>query len=92
MFPVVKGQCNLSVKNKLEAMEKCSKLEQNDNTVGPLKLTKELLHVSTEVKCQHWSMIAMLSKLMNMRQGDNKTMVVHHKRFVDAVDVTEGHH
>ena len=82
------------MKNELEAMEKHSKLEKNDDAVavGPLKMTKELLHVSTEVKCQHWSMIAMLSKLMNMRQGDNKTMVVHHKRFVDAVDVTEGHH
>ena len=37
VFPVVKGQCGLSMKNKLEAMEKHSKLEKNDDVVGPLK-------------------------------------------------------
>ena len=45
VFPVVKGQCDLSMKNELKATEKCSELEQNDNAVGLLKMTKELLHV-----------------------------------------------
>ena len=73
VFLVVKGQCNLSMKNKLEAMEKCSGLEQNDNIVGLLKMMKELSHVSTEVKCQCWSMTTMLWKPVNACQGDKET-------------------
>ena len=38
VFPVVKGQCDLSVKNKSEAMKECGELEKNDDTVGPLKM------------------------------------------------------
>ena len=53
-------------------------------------MIKELLCVSMEVKCQHWSMTTMLHELVNVRQGDNKTMVVHCKRFKNVVDVVEG--
>ena len=90
LFLVAKGQCNLSMKNELEAMKKHRKLEKNDNAVGPLKMTKELSCVSTEVKCQCWSMMTMLSESVNARQGDNKTMAVHCKRFKNVVDVVEG--
>ena len=76
VFPVVKSQCNLSVKNKLEAMEKYGELEQNDDVVGLLKMIKELSYVSTEVKHQCWSMTTMLHKLVNACQGDNKTMAI----------------
>ena len=34
---VVKGQCNLSMKNKLETMNKYSRFEQNDDVVKLLK-------------------------------------------------------
>ena len=90
VFLVVKGQCNLSVKNKLEAMEKHSELEQNDDAVGLLKMIKELSCVSTEVKCQCWSMTTMLHKLVNMCQGDNETMATHCKRIKNVVDIAEG--
>ena len=79
------GRCDCT-----QATWKHSELEQNDNTVGLLKMTKELLHVSTEVKCQCWSMTTMLDELVNARQGDNKTMAVHHKRFKNVVDIVEG--
>ena len=46
--------------------------------------------MSTEVKCQRWSVTTMLSELANMHQGDNKRMVVHCEKFVNAVDVMEG--
>ena len=76
---MAKGQCDLSMKDKTEAVERHSKLEQNDDTVGPLKMTKELLCMSTEVRHQHWSVTTMLNELVNARQGDNGTMAVHHK-------------
>ena len=87
---MVKGQCNLSVKNKPEAMKEHSKLEQNDDAVGPLKMIKELSHMSTEVNCQCWSMTTMLHESVNARQGDNETMAAHCKRFKNVVDVVEG--
>ena len=78
------------MKNELEATEKHSKSEQNDNVVGPLKMTKELSCMSTEVKCQCWSMMTMLDKSVNTCQGDNDTMAVHCKRFKNVVNVVEG--
>ena len=47
-FLAVKGQCSLNMKNESEAMEKHSELKKNCNAVGPLKMMKELLCVSTE--------------------------------------------
>ena len=78
-FLTVKGQCNLSMKNELETMAKCSKSEKDDDAVGPLKMTKELSHVSTEVKHQHWTVTEMLSESVNVHKGNNKTMASHSK-------------
>ena len=86
----VKGQCNPSMKNELETVEECGNLEKNDNTVGSLKMIKELSHLSTEVKCQHQSMMTILWKPVNVCQGDTETMVGHCKRFMNAVDIVEG--
>ena len=54
-----------------------------------MKMTKELSGVLIEVKC-HWSMTTMLSDLVSMHQGDKKTIAVHHERFMNMVDITEG--
>ena len=88
--PSGEGQCNLNTKNELEAMEEHRKPKKNNNVVGPLKMIKELSHLLTEVKHQHWSMMTMLSELVNAHQGDNETMAVHHKRFKNVVDIAEG--
>ena len=77
VFLVVKGQCNLSMKNKLEAMKECGEPEQNDDAVGLLKMIKELSCMSTEVKHQCWSMTTMVHELVNKCQGDNETMAAH---------------
>ena len=90
VFLVVKGQCSLSMKNKLEAMKEYGKLEKDDDVVGLLKIIKELSYVSTEVKYQYWSMTTMLYKLMNTRQGENETMAAYYKRFKNVVDIVEG--
>ena len=37
--------------HKLETVKEHGKLEENDNVVRPLKMTKELTCVLTEVKC-----------------------------------------
>ena len=79
-----------STKTESETMKECSKLEKNDNVVGPLKMIKELSHQSTKVKCQCWSMMKMLQKPVNMHQGDKETMAGCHKRFMNAVDIIEG--
>ena len=62
-----KGVPNLSVKNKSEAMKKHSELEKNDDVVRPLKMIEELSCVSTEVKCQCWSVKTMLSESVNVQ-------------------------
>ena len=90
VFLVIKGQCSLSMKNKLESMDKYKVFEENDNVVELLKLIKELSHQTTEVKYQYWTLTTLLWRLMNMRQGENETMAAYHKRFKNMIEIVEG--
>ena len=78
------------MKNKLEAMREYSELEKKDDVVRLLKMIKELSYSSTEVRYEYWSMTTMLSKLVNICQGDTETMAGYYKHFRNVADIVEG--
>ena len=53
VFILIKGQCSLSVKNKVEADEDREDWSFNDNVVASSKRIKELSCLTTEVQCEH---------------------------------------
>ena len=89
VFTVIRGQCSLSMKNKLESDKDYKTWVKNDDVTSLLKKIKELTYSTTEVRYEYWTLVTSLGKLANMRQSEGETVPSYYKRFKNVVDIVE---
>lgn len=89
VFVVLKGQCTLTMKNKVESSKEHKTMESNDDVVALLKTIEELSCSTGDVHCSHWRMSAALKKALNARQNDKETITACCERFVNLTEIAE---
>jgi hypothetical protein len=88
IFVIVKGQCTLNMKNKVEGLQGYDLIEANDDVIK-LNGLKELTFKTQEVQYGYWTICQTVRRVHAMRQQDNEPLAEHYKRFTSCVDVAE---
>ena len=89
MFVIIKGQCSLMMKNKVESMTDYKKWEEDDDVIGLLNGLKELSFSTVDIQYEYWIVSQSLKSVMTMRQQDKESLNGYYKRFINLVDVAE---
>ena len=89
VFVIIKGQCTLTMKNKIESMKGYQKIEENDDVIELLKSLKELAFTKKEAQYEFWTVNLSMRRALTMRQQNNESLAMFYKRFVNQVDITE---
>ena len=90
LFVIVKGQCTLNMKNKVESLMGYDLIEASDDVITLLNGLKELTFKMHKVQYGYWTTICQtVRKVLTMRQQDNKPLAEQYKRFTSCVDVAE---
>ena len=89
VFVIIKGQCSLTMKNRMESVKGYSKMESDDDVVSLLKCLKDLAFATINVQYEYWTISQMLRSVMTMRQQENEGLASFYKRFTNTVKVTE---
>jgi hypothetical protein len=86
IFVIVKGQCTLNMKNKVESLKG---EEANDDVIKLLNGLKELTFKTHEVQYGYWTICQTVRRVLTTRQQDNEPLAEYCKRFTSCVDVAE---
>ena len=78
VFVIIKGQCSLTMKNRIEAMKGCKKIEEEDDVIESLKWLKDLSFAMADMKHECWMMNESLRKVMTARQQEKESLVAFH--------------
>jgi hypothetical protein len=89
IFVIVKWQCTLNMKNKVESLEGYDMIEASDDGIKLLNGLKELKFKTHDVQYGYWTICQTVRKVLTMRQPDNKSLAEYYKRFTSCVDVAE---
>jgi hypothetical protein len=90
IFVIVKGQCTLNMKDKVESLvQGYDLIEANDDVIKLLNGLKELTFKTHEVQYGYWTICQAVRRVLTMRQQDNKPLAEYYKRFTSCVDVAE---
>ena len=89
IFVIVKGQCTLNMKNKVESLKGYDSIEASDDVIKLLNGLKELTFKTHEVQYGYWTICQTVRKVLTMRQQDNEPLAEYYKRFTSCVDVAE---
>jgi hypothetical protein len=89
MFVIVKGQCTLNRKNKVESLQDYDSIEASDDVIKLLNGWKELTFKTHNVQYGYWTICQTVRRVGTMRQQDNKPLAEYYKRFTSCVDVAE---
>ena len=89
VFVIIKGQCTLSMKNKIENTTDYSKWEKDDDVIKLLNALKEQAFSTVDVQYEFWTLTRSMKNVMMMRQGNSESLNAFYKRFTNTVDVAE---
>jgi hypothetical protein len=89
IFVIVKGQCTLNMKNKVESLQGYNLIQANDDVIRLLNGLKELMFKTHEVQYGYWTICQTVRKVLTMRQQDNEPLAEYYKRFTSCVNVAE---
>jgi hypothetical protein len=90
IFVIVRGQCSLNMRNKVESLQGYDLIEANDDVIKLLNGLKELTFKTNEVQFGYWRICQTVRKVLAMRQHqDNEPLAEYYKRFTSCVDVAE---
>ncbi len=89
IFVIVKGQCTLNMKNKVESLKGYDSIEASDDVIKLLNGLKELTFKTHDVQYGYWTICQTVRKVLTMRQQDNEPLAEYYKRFTSCVDVAE---
>jgi hypothetical protein len=89
IFVIVKGQCTLNMKNKVESLQGYYSIEANDDVIELLNGLKELTFKTHEVQYGYWTICQTVRRVFTMRQQDNKPLAEYYKMCTSCVDVAE---
>jgi hypothetical protein len=87
---IVKGQCTLNMKNKVENLvQGYDLIEANDDVIQLLNGLKELTFKMRKVHYGYWTICQTVRKFLATRQQDHEPLAEYYKRFTSCVDVAE---
>ena len=86
---IVKGQCTLNMKNKVESLTGYDSIEASDDDIKLLNGLKELTFKMHEMQYGYWMICQTVRKVLTMRQQDNEPLAEYYKSFTSCVDVAE---
>jgi hypothetical protein len=89
IFVIVKGQCTLNMKKKVESLQGYDSIEANDDVIKLLNSLKELTFKTHKVQYGYWTICQTVRRVLTMRQQDNEPLAEYYKRFTLCVDVAE---
>jgi hypothetical protein len=89
IFVIVKGQCTLNMKNKVESLKGYNSIEANDDVIKLLNGLKKLTFKTHEVQYGYWTICQTVRRVLTMRHQDNEPLAEYYKRFTLCVDVAE---
>jgi hypothetical protein len=89
IFVIVKGQCTLNMKNKVESLQGYNSIEANDDVIKLLNGVTELTFKTHEVQYRYRTICQTVRRVLAMKQQDNKPSAKHFKRVTSCVDVAE---
>jgi hypothetical protein len=89
IFVIIKGQCTLNMKNKVESLKGYDLIEASDDVIKLLNGLKELTFKTHDVQYGYWTICQTVRKVLTMRQQDNEPLAEYYKRFTSCVDVAE---
>ena len=89
VFVIIKGQCTLTMKNKVESMKDYEVIEENDDVIRLLKGLKELAFETVDVQYEHWTVCQSMKNVLLMKQQGDESLVAYYQHFNGMVDVTE---
>lgn len=90
VFIVIKGQCTLAMKNKIEAQEDYQDIEKNYEVVALLKSIRAVAY-EPDIQYDHKCAQLALKRLLNVKQFENESLPKYYKRFNGLVEVAEMH-
>jgi hypothetical protein len=68
IFVIVKGQCTLNMKNKVEGLKGYDSIEASDDVIKLLKGLKELTFKTLDLQYGYWMICQTVRKVLTMRQ------------------------
>jgi hypothetical protein len=89
IFVIMKGQCTLNTKNKVESLQGYDLIEADDDVIKLLNGLKELTFKTHKVQYGYWTICQTVRRVLTMRQQDNESLAEYYKRFASCVDVAE---
>jgi hypothetical protein len=90
IFVIVKGQCTLNTKNKVESLQGYASMDANDDVIKLLNGLKELMFKTHEVQYGYWTICQTERRVLTIRQQDNEPLAEYYRRFTSCVvDVEE---
>jgi hypothetical protein len=72
IFVIVKGQCTLNMKNKVESLQGYNSIEANNDVIKLLNGLKELTFKTHKVQYGHWTICQTVRRVLTLRQQDNE--------------------
>lgn len=89
VFVIIKGQCTLTMKNKLESMKDYATWEKTDDVIQLLNCLKELAFTSVEVQNDYWTLQQAMKRVYDIKQLEYESLAAYYKKFVNAVEIAE---
>ena len=90
VFVIIKGQCTLAVKNKLNSLgAEYAQLEQDIDVIGLLKAIRNIALENAEIQFEHWAAAQALKRLAMVNQHGDEDLPQFYKRWTNARDVAE---
>ena len=89
VFVIIKGQCSLTMKNKVKSMKGYKDWEKDDNVVKLLNALKDLSFSTVDIQYEYWTMNQSLKNVMTMKQEGGESLSAYYKRFTNMVDVAK---
>ncbi len=89
VFAIIKGQCSLVMKNKVESVADYKTWERNDDVIKLQKMIKELSFLTVEVQYEYWTVMETMKNVMMVRQLERENLAMYYKRFINTAEVAE---
>ena len=90
VFVIIKGQCTLQMRNKLESLKEYPELEDKDNVIGLLEVLKQLAFSTLNAHYPYWTMMESFKNLFSIKQMEHESLASYYRRWSATLEVTEG--
>jgi hypothetical protein len=89
VFLIIKGQCTLAMKTKVEGLAGYIQLETDDNVIGLLKVLRELAFSTMNANYGYWTSMRSLKAVLDVTQEKNQGLASYYRSWSGTLEVAE---